>query len=399
MYFNRRKFKINIKKIFLNLLFFLIPLTVANTVEIPSKPSNQASVSLLTITYKDFSHSYFSKSCLRLYDKENDFDQVVDFADFKDFDDDFFGLKFFFKSKKASIILKPFFNFFIRQKERTNVSLTESRLSLSPQEVAYIFNFLSIMHKALPNYEYDYDILTNNSETHISKILHDCYQMVGTEKTNERYLFSETMRRNFNYKKINDSYLILSENEQLEEATESITNPYAKNERSVIIVLLIISSFILLCTIYQIFAYFFDKLYLSSVFKTVQIFDFLILFFAGISGSLILLQDIFSEQVLFRNCYHFFFLFPLHIIAAFTVFTQLKNEKITIYYWSLTSVLSLIYILVISISERKLTLVSYSFLPIFLRTVYFTFIAFATKKERSFTPYAPLLKLLDSISS
>ena len=89
MYFNRRKFKINIKKIFLNLLFFLIPLTVANTVEIPSKPSNQASVSLLTITYKDFSHSYFSKSSLRLYDKENDFDQVVDFADFKDFDDDF----------------------------------------------------------------------------------------------------------------------------------------------------------------------------------------------------------------------------------------------------------------------------------------------------------------------
>ena len=379
----RRKFHINIKKFFLILLFFLFPLTLASTLEFPERPSSQASISLLSINYNDLSHSFFSKSCLRLYDKGNDFDQVVDFAHFDDFDDELFGLKFFLKSKKARILVRPFFAYFLEQNERTNVSLTEFKLDLSPEEISYIFAFLATMHKALPNYYYDYDILSNNSETHISKILHDCYRMVGDEQATERYSFSEITKHNLTYKKINDSYLILSENEKsdfAEEKTKSLS-ALTTNEPSLIIILICISGFFFLLTVYQTVAYFIKKLYLNSIYKTVQIIDFLILFLAGITGTIILFQDIFSEQTLLRNNFQFLFLNPLHLITAFTLFNPVKNKKLNIYYWSISSALSMIYILIISIQEKQIPIPTLLIaMPIFLRTLYYTFMSVDIKK-------------------
>ncbi len=374
----RRKFHFNIKRFFLIPFFLFFTPNFANAVEFPEKPSKQASISLLSINYNDLSHSFFSKSCLRLYDKENDFDQVVDFAHFDDFDDELFGLKFFLKSKKARILVRPFFTYFLEQNERTNVSLTEFKLDLSPEEIEYIFNFLATMYKALPNYYYDFDILSDNSETHISKILHDCYRMVGDNEATERYSFSEITKHNLSYKKINDSYLILSENEKTdfsEEESQNL-NSTTTNEPSLIIILLCISGFFFLLTLYQTIAYFIKKICLNSVFKTVQIIDFLILFIAGISGTIILFQDIFSEQTLLRNNYQFLFLNPLHLITAFTLFNSVKNKKLNIYYWSISSALSMIYILIISIQEKQIPILTLLIaLPIFLRTIYYTFMS------------------------
>ena len=380
----RRKFHTNIKKIILIPVLFFFPLLFANTLEFPAPPSNQASISLLSISYNDLSHSFFSKSCLRLYDKGNDFDQVVDFAHFDDFDDELFGLKFFLKSKKARIILRPFFTYFLEQNERTNVSLTEFKLDLSNEEIAYIFSFLATMHKALPDYYYDYDIIKNNSETHISKLLHDCYRMIGSDQTNERYSFSEITKHNLIYKKINDSYFILSENEKSDFTEEKIQNlnSASTNELSLFIILVCISGFFFLLTCYQSTAYFIKKISLCSIYKTAQIIDFLIFFLAGISGTIILFQDIFSEQTILRNNFQFLFLNPLHLITAFTLFNPVKNKKLNIYYWSISSALTIIYILIISILERQIpTLTILIALPIFLRTLYYTFMSIDMLKK------------------
>ena len=121
------------KKLFLPFLIFMIALAPVFTLtqEFPPQLSEKAKISILSINYNDLSHSLFSKSCIRIYDKENQFDKIIDFAHFDNFDDKFFGLKFFAKNKKARIITADFFPYFMEQSKHTNVSLTESILHLS----------------------------------------------------------------------------------------------------------------------------------------------------------------------------------------------------------------------------------------------------------------------------
>ena len=400
MFFNRRNFTVSTKKIFLIPLLFLFSLFSLFPAEFPEKISKNAKISILSVNYNDILHSLFSKSCLRIYDAENDFDQIIDFAYFENFDDQLFLLKFFLNGKKAQIKTAPFIDYFLTQQKQTNVSLIESFLDLNPAEVAYIFNFLSILHKALPEYSYDFDLLTNNSETHISVILHDSARMAGDKLTNERYSFSEIIQHNVNYKRLNDSYVLASQKENLEFHKQDFSKVFHKEKISLIVSLIIFASLVFLLTAYQVLAYFFEKLYILSVFKTAQIFDFLILFVAGFAGCIILYQDIFSNQSMFRNNIQFFFLFPLHLIAAFAIFRPVHNRKLQIYYWSWTSFLSLLYILICSIIERSFPTVSFLFtLPIFLRTAYFYFAVKDIKKERTFKPYALLARFLDSASS
>lgn len=380
MYNNRRFFTSNIKKFFLAALFLIFPLINSLASKFPDKLSENASISILSINYNDLSHSLFSKSCLRIFDKETDFDQIIDFAFFDDFDDELFGLKFFFKSKKARIITAPFFNYFLRENERTNVSLTESQLDLSSKEVAYIYDFLAKLHKALPYYEYDFDILTNNSETHISLLLHDCYRMVGKDSTNERYLFSEIKKHNLNYRIMNDSYFLISEDEKLDFPDQELETIFNKQKTTLITVLSIISGVIFLLTLYQILAYFFSELYLTSIFRTMQILDFLILFITGIIGTLIVVQDIVSDQSLFQNNFQFLFLNPLHIIASFTRFAEIRNKRLKKIYWGLSSALSVIFIVIMTITEKAFPLICVlSVLPIFFRTLYFALVTRTSK--------------------
>lgn len=363
-----------LKKIFCS-TFFLSFLTLPIFSEIPEKLSENAVISILSVNYDDFSHSLFSKNCLRIYDKETSFDKVIDFAHFDDFDDEFFLLKFFFNSKNASVRVEPFMEYFLELSEQTTVSLIESVLNLTPSEVDYIFSFLSTMHSALPNYEYEFDILTNNSETHISQILHDASRMAGNpEQNGETYSFSEISRHNLKYEKLDDAYTLLSQKEKLQFNHQDFT-PKVKISPALIF-LIVFSSLIFLLTCYQVLVYFLKKGYRSSVFKTAQILDFLILFFAGIFGTIILWQDLFSNQTLFQNNFHFLFLFPLHLVAAFTVFKPIKNSKLKITYWSLVNFLALLFILVSSIIQNELPLVNLLLAtPIFLRTAYFDFLA------------------------
>ena len=400
MFFNRRKFSARTKKVVLVPLFFLLPIFSFFASEFPERLSDQAKISILSVNYNDISHSLFSKSCLRFFDAETNFDQIIDFACFENFEDEFFLLKFFLHGKKAGIRTAPFLDYFLAQQKQTNVSLTESLLELSPAEVAYIFQFVSTMNRALPEYSYDFDILTNNSETHISHILHDSARMVGEESTTERYSFSEITQHNLSYKQMNDSFVLLSEKEILEFHEVDFAKLFHKERMSLIIALVVFASLVFLLTVYQVLAYFFENWYLMTVFKTAQIFDFLMLFFSGLAGFVILYQDIFSNQSMFRNNFQFLFLVPLHLIAAFTIFRPIQNRTLQIYYWSITSFLSVLYIFSCSIIERKLPLVCFLLaLPLFFRTAYFYFAVKDIKKERTFKPYALLIRFLDSASS
>lgn len=400
MFLNRRKFTVNIKKIFLVQFLFLFPLFSLFPAEFPEKLSQNAKISILTVNYNDILHSLFSKSCLRFYDAENDFDQIIDFAHFENFNDQLFLLKFFLKGQKAEIKTFPFIDYFLTQQKQTNVSLTESFLDLNSAEVAYIFNFISTLHKALPEYSYDFDLLTNNSETHISVILHDSARMASDKTSNKQNFFSKIIQHNFNYQLMNDSFVLTTDKENLEFHKQDFSKVFHKERISLIVSLILFASFVFLLTAYQVLAYFFEKLYILSIFKSAQIFDFLILFVAGLAGCVILYQDIFSNQSMFRNNIQFFFLFPLHLIAAFAIFRPVHNRKLQIYYWSWTSFLSLLYILICSIIERSFPTVSFLFtLPIFLRTAYFYFAVKDIKKERTFKPYALLARVLDSASS
>ena len=363
-------------KTILCLLFLLIPLNFLSASAFPDEISNKSRISILSVNYTDFSHSLFSKNCLRIYDKENDFDQLIDFAQFDNFDDNFFLLKFIFNEKKAKIRTQTFIDYYLEYSKKNNVTLTEINLLLSQSEIAYIYSFLKTVHDALPNYEYDFDILSNNSETHISQILHDCYRMTGN-KPQDQYSFDTIWEHKLKLHRIEDSFIFLNERTTLSLDKKVTENAFNIEKPSLVILFTVLSALIFIFTVYQVLVYFFEKLYLMSIFKTVQIFDFLILFIAGIAGTIILFLDIFSEQTLFRNNFQFLFLFPLHMLAGFTIFKPVNRRRLQIIYWSATSAFSLLYIL---ISIHEFTLIHLLFtLPVFFRTLYFDFIAIDLK--------------------
>ena len=371
------------KKFFFILLFSSLLFSLyARESGFPKKLSKNAKISILSVDYNDISHSLFSKSCLRVYDKDNQFDKLIDFAYFEDFNDKFFGLKFFIKNKQAEIKVADFFNYFLEQNEQKNVSLTESLLDLSNEEIDYIYQFLKTIHEALPIYLYDFDIITNNSETHISQILHDCYRMVGKNSNTEPYSFLDITKHNLNYKKINDSYVLLSERESLTFNEQDFSRLFSSERFTFIVVLIIVSVIFFITTCYQVLVYFFENFFISSVYKSIQIFDFMILFAAGLSGLIIIFQDFFSNQAMLRNNFQFLFLFPVHIIAAFSVFKTSFSRKIQIIYWSSCAGFSVLYILILSILEREFPVVTGLLaLPILLRNIYFDFLAIDIKKH------------------
>lgn len=397
MFFLRLKTKANIKKFFLVITFFLISLAASFSQEFPEKLSEKAKISLISVDYQDLSHSLFSKSCLRIYDKENQFDTLIDFAHFDDFEDTFFGLKFFFEDKKAFIKSYDFFKFFLAQSQQKNTSITEISLDLTPKEIAYIYHFIRIILKALPDYSYDFDILTNNSESHISQILHDCYRMVGSTSSTDRYSFSGLTKHKLNYKRINDSFVLLAEKESIELQNQS---HFSNNQKNLIIFLIIVSSIFFIVTVYQVLVYYFEKLHIVSIYKSMQIFDFTLLFSSGLSGFFIIFMNLSSDQAILQNNFEYLYLFPLNVAAAFSVFKPLFPRKIENTYWSTALILSEIYIVIMWVMESKFPVINALFvLPLFLRVAYYYFITLGLKEGQRFKPYVLLIRFLDYISS
>ncbi len=370
----------NFRKYILVLMAIFFPLTLSFSSEYsdksqnnyPEKLSKEALISVVTIDYPKNSYkSLFSKATLRIYDKNTGFDELIDFAHFQDFDDSLFFLKFYFQSPKAQIISSSFTKAILQEK---NAEITDIVLNLPYDEIIYIYDFLKNLHENLKNYSYDYDIQTNNSYTHISGILNDAAKSSST--TNADYSFYDYSRKlSLVLKRTNSSVPIKTfSTEIIETPQDSVSYKLSLPNVSIskIICFSVFIFLVLLFTVYLTLVNFKKNLYCNPIVKVGQTLDFLILFFSGLAGTVILIQDFISPQSLFRNNFQFLYLFPLNLIMAFNLYFPFLKEKFLRSYWSAVSILIPLYIAFAWIISREFPLTDiFISSPIFIRSAYF----------------------------
>lgn len=370
----------NFRKYILVLMAIFFPLTLSFSSEYsdksqnnyPEKLSKEALISVVTIDYPKNSYkSLFSKATLRIYDKNTGFDELIDFAHFQDFDDSLFFLKFYFQSPKAQIISSSFTKAILQEK---NAEITDIVLNLPYDEIIYIYDFLKNLHENLKNYSYDYDIQTNNSYTHISGILNDAAKSSST--TNADYSFYDYSRKlSLVLKRTNSSVPIKTfSTEIIETPQDSVSYKLSLPNVSIskIICFSVFIFLVLLFTVYLTLVNFKKILYCNPIVKVGQTLDFLILFFSGLAGTVILIQDFISPQSLFRNNFQFLYLFPLNLIMAFNLYFPFLKEKFLRSYWSAVSILIPLYIAFAWIISREFPLTDiFISSPIFIRSAYF----------------------------
>ena len=350
----------------------------------PETLSKEALISVVTIDYPKNSYkSLFSKAALRIYDKNSGFDELIDFAHFKNFDDSLFFLKFYFKRPKAQIISSSFTKAILNE---NNAEITDIILNLPYDEIIYIYNFLKNLHDNLKNYSYDYDIQTNNSYTHIAGILNDAAK--SSSKANADYSFYDYSRKL--------SLVLKNENSPVPIktfSTETIKTPQdsvsyklslPKVSISKIIYFSVFTFMILLFTVYLTLVIFKANLYCDVIIKVGQTLDFLILFFSGVAGTVILIQDFISSQSLFRNNFQFLYLFPFNIIMAFNLYFSFLKERFLRAYWTAVPILTPLYIAFTWINSREFPLTDiFISSPIFIRSVYFAADLYIRKSQTS----------------
>ncbi|MDY2843978.1 MAG: DUF4105 domain-containing protein [Treponema sp.] len=350
----------------------------------PETLSKEALISVVTIDYPKNSYkSLFSKAALRIYDKNTGFDELIDFAHFQDFDDSLFFLKFYFQSPKAQIVSSSFTKAILMEK---NAEITDIVLNLPYDEIIYIYDFLKNLHENLKNYSYDYDIQTNNSYTHISGILNDAAK--SSSKTNADYSFYDYSRKlSLVLKRTNSSVPIKTfSTEIIETPQDSVSYKLSLPNVSIskIICFSVFIFLILLFTVYLTLVNFKKNLYCIPIVKVGQTLDFLILFFSGLSGTVILIQDFISPQSLFRNNFQFLYLFPLNLIMAFNLYFPFLKENFLRSYWSAVSILIPLYIAFAWIISREFPLTDiFISSPIFIRSAYFAADLYIKKSQTS----------------
>lgn len=362
----------NLKKFLKILIFFTIFIPAFSSVY-PEKLSNKAQFSIINFEYNEYFKSAFSKVGLRIYDKDSGFDELIDFAFFNDFDDPFFPLKFYFFGDKAFIKSQTFSKAISLEKKPL---ISEILLNLTLEEKNYLYDFLFLMNESFSNrYSYNYDLQTNNSFTHVSAILHDCYTTTNN-LTSERLLFTNSKSFTPSYHKVNNKTPVLLYDCVTDEIQFPVANSFQSYNKLPFVCLIIFNIFILFFTIYQTFVSLNITNYRLSVFKFIQSIDFLILFISGFSGLIILFQDLYSSQQMFRNNFEFLFFFPLNIFMAFDIYFRILNidSKFKRIYWSSITFISVFYFVACFFINQKFPLLSLLFaMPVFFRSSYFLF--------------------------
>lgn len=385
-----------LRKIFLPTVLFFLCFPFFSS-EYPSSLSKEAVISIINVNYSKNLAQPFSKAVLRIYDRENYFDEVVDFSFFNDFDDPLFAIKFYFLVKKAEIVSLPFLDFAEREKQ-SGAELYEMLLNLTYDELSYIFAFLKNLNESLPDYSYDFDLKTSSSFTHISAILNDC----------DRYCNKNASYRSFyNYSRKLSTRWILQSSPLPMEVFVSNNNYASSDENSpvklsngsfkTILCLSIISFIIFLFTLYQTVVLFIKKIYIDLLFKIIQNLDFLILFFSGLIGTFILIKLYSSSQSLFRNNFRFLYLFPFNIVMAFNIYFPFIRKKLFIKtYWLSVSFLNALYIILSSIALKEFQLLDFfTAFPLFIRSVYFAFYALYKRNKKGPEKHRTLKNLIN----
>lgn len=340
----------------------------------PETLSKEALISVVTIDYPRSSFkSIFSKAALRIYDKSKSFDELIDFAYFQDFDDPLFFLKFYFLSPKAQIISSAFTKAIIQEKD---AEITDIVLNLPYDEILYIYDFLKNLHENLKNYSYNYDIQTNNSYTHIARILNDAAKSSRATAETDYSFYDYSRKLTLVLKRTNSSIPIKTfSTETIKTQEDSVSYKFSLPNVS-ISKIICFSVFIFLVLIYSIYltlVNFIQILYCNSIAKAGQTFDFIILFFSGLAGATVLIQDFISPQSLFRNNFQFIYLFPFNFIMAFNLYFPFLKKRFLKLYWSAISILILLYIVFAWILSREFPIMDiFISSPIFIRSVYFS---------------------------
>lgn len=270
--------------------------------------SASSKISLVQVTYTEPARKYFSKLCLRIYDKENNFDKIIDFAYFDEFDEIAFPLKFYFSKINARINISNFFDFYNYEAKKNRSHITEILLNLSEDQSAYLYNFVAKLATALPDYSYEYDIKKQNSSNFIDSILKDTTEYIPNElplvKINKEILFpiSRNIKSQF--------YFI-----ELE-----------KNKIALILIS-VLTALLTLLTTYQMLTLFNKTNYHSSVFYISEIIDFLIFFISGLFGLVFFYLFAFSQQYIFKHSFHFLIFNPLNFFISFLIFFQMNKTS------------------------------------------------------------------------
>lgn len=352
----------------------------------PEKLSKEALISIVNIDYNN-NKSIFSKSALRFYDRNTDFDEVVDFSYFEDFEDSLFHLKFYFFGVRARIISVPFLDFAEKESDINNASISEIILNLTYTEISYIFNFLKNMHENLPDYDYAFDLEKNNSFTHISAILNDISNYFSQITDNRSFFnYSRRLLKSWKIQQTSFPLEIFSSKENYYNSDLKKLSTYLPTD-SFYKILFILSILVILYTTYQLLILFIHRYYIFSIFRLIQTIDFLLFFISGILGTIILLQDFISNQSIFRNNFKFLYLFPLNVAMALNIYYPFTKNKLLKIYWILVSSLAVMYILLSWIFSKEFPLIDFLIaIPLFIRSAYFEIVLFLSKKNPAQKP-------------
>ena len=371
----------NLGKKIITLLAAFFSLSFLFSSEYPKSLSKESMISIVTINYSEKSYkTIFSKVSLRIYDKRNNFDELIDFAHFENFGDPFFLMKFYFLNPRAHIVSSPFTQSIIQEKD---AEITDIVLNLSYREIIYIYDFLKNLHDNLKDYSYDYDILKNNSYTHIAKILNDA--SASTDNSSSRYSFYDYSRKLSlvlkNIDKTTLTQVFSTEPIKISNNSDLYKFSLPKVSKTKIILFSFAVFIITLLPLLPNISYFQKKSYRNLLLKVGECFDFLIMFFSGLAGTVIVIQDFISPQSLFRNNFQFLYLLPSNIIFAFNLYFHFITEKKQRIYWRIATFIIPVYIFFAWLSQREIPLTDiFVAPPIFIRSVFYAYIKNMQKK-------------------
>ena len=337
-----------VSALFLSFLFTVFPQEKSFAL------SKNAVISLITMEPSSKPDNYYGHSALRVYDEENDIDEL-------------FNLGF----KKNGLSYKNHSRFIdaVNEDIRTySRNWTEQELNMTHEQKQKMFELLILSCNG-PYYGYRNDFLTENSTTKIFSllklILNENLEIVSGKHTYRSVINNDFISRfdriknnillgsnsDINFKTEDVCFTpellkIVIEKSNIIEKTQKRT-PLLINFRSLVdvssedspllsdftvkIIFFILLAFIFSLTVLQVI--FNSKSFILKSFTiAIKSFELLILVFTGFLGILVLFNNFFSTFVLSSFNYNFIWLFPANFICAFFTLKNTKNLYISVYW-------------------------------------------------------------------
>jgi len=334
------------KKIILRL--FLISILANQQISTFAQDSTHIQISLLTCTPGDELYSTFGHSAIRVYDSSSSKDIVFNYGMF-DFDDPDFYIKFV-KGKLRYFVAADRFEDFKTEYQYYHRGITEQVINLSGEEKTAIVKFLNNNIREENKY-YKYDFLFDNCTTRLKDIIvankkeKPVFKNVMPQGTTFRQAIHEYLdKNNKEWDKLGIDILLgapldarmTTEQQQflpdnLMKAFDSTGNlvesasslyPYqkpgvSKSWFNPLIVFSLVLLFIVLLD--------FSKN--KTAHQLLKVFDFLLFFFTGTIGILLLFMWLGTDHSMCKNNYNLLWAWPTHFVIAFFIGSKKKWVK------------------------------------------------------------------------